>query len=62
MAQFLAISIKLINKSKLYNSSNHGFYFMPKSRSLELVEKQDIPTRNKLLKIFKLKKLQKKNN
>tara|TARA_E500000178_G_C16979885_1_gene735230 strand:- start:136 stop:819 length:684 start_codon:yes stop_codon:yes gene_type:complete len=44
------ISKNLINKNKLYNSSNHGFYFMPKIRSLELDEKEDISIFNKLLK------------
>ena len=41
---------ELINKKKLYNSLNHGFYLMPKIRSVELDEKEDVEIIRKLLK------------
>jgi CMP-N,N'-diacetyllegionaminic acid synthase len=40
----------LINKNKIYNTSNHGFYIMPKARSVELDEKEDIDVIKKLLR------------
>lgn len=41
---------KLIMKNKIYNISNHGFYIMPKLRSIELDENEDIEIIKKLLK------------
>ena len=41
---------KLIIKNKIYNTSNHGFYVMPKIRSIEMDEKEDIEIVKKLLK------------
>ena len=37
-------------KNKIYNISNHGFYIMPKLRSIELDENEDIEIIKKLLK------------
>ena len=41
---------KLIMKNKIYNISNHGFYIMPKLRSIELDENEDIEIIKKLLR------------
>ena len=44
------ITKKLINKKKMYDLSNHGYYIMPKIRSVELDEREDIEIFKKLLK------------
>ena len=44
------IKKKLIIKNKIYNALNHGFYVMPKSRSIDIDEKEDIEIVKKLLK------------
>lgn len=44
------IKKKLIIKDKIYNTSNHGFYVMPKLRSIELDEKEDFEIIKKLFK------------
>ena len=41
---------KLIMKNKIFNISNHGFYIMPKLRSIELDENEDIEIIKKLLR------------
>ena len=41
---------KLIMKNQIYNISNHGFYIMPKLRSIELDENEDIEIIKKFLK------------
>ena len=44
------IKKELILKKKIYNYNNHGFYIMPKSRSLDINGKEEIILAKKLLK------------
>ena len=44
------ISKKLILKKKMYKENNHGFYIMPKIRSFDIDEHEDIEIIKKLLK------------
>ena len=44
------IKKKLIMQNKIYNISNHGFYVMPKLRSVEIDENEDFEIIKKLLK------------
>ena len=44
------ISKKLILKKKMYNENNHGFYIMPKMRSFDIDEHEDIKIIKKLLR------------
>ena len=41
---------KLINQNKMFDNSNHGFYKMPKIRSIEIDELEDLEIVKKLLK------------
>ena len=43
-------SKKLINQNKMFDNSNHGFYKMPKIRSIEIDELEDLEIIKKLLK------------
>ena len=43
------VSKKIIEKGKMYNKNNHGFYIMPKIRSIDVDNLEDIQIVKKLL-------------